>query len=106
MNADVFFEKDFKAINKHYFGKEKNTESVVELLYKFFYFYTYEFDPSSQEINVKEGGFTAKSEANKLPFSIVDPFEKYRNPGTSVKFETQAYAKIQMQFRAALDHFK
>mmetsp|Transcript_28370 Transcript_28370/g.27318 ORF Transcript_28370/g.27318 Transcript_28370/m.27318 type:complete len:200 (-) Transcript_28370:35-634(-) len=110
VNTDVFFEKDLKVINDHYLGKDRNTLSVPELLYEFFYFFTYCFDPQNQVINVKDGenGFAAKStkEEDKYPYSIVDPFETYRNPGISVKFDSPSHAKIQMQFRAALDHFK
>jgi DNA polymerase sigma len=43
-NTDAFFEKDLKVIEQHYMPKEKNTKSVAELIYEFFYFYVYTFD--------------------------------------------------------------
>jgi hypothetical protein len=43
-DTDVFFEKDSKIIEKYYMPKERNVKSVGELIYDFFYFYTYEFN--------------------------------------------------------------
>jgi len=93
--------------------KEENTKSVSQLLYEFFYFYVYEFDPSNMVINIKEAGsdsvsrkakngqslnrgagFTQKFHRDRFPFSIVDPFEVQRNPGCSVKFHSPAHKKI------------
>ena len=47
--TDTFFESDFKIIQEFYMAKEggRNTKTVAELLYEFFYFFVYEFDPSS-----------------------------------------------------------
>ena len=42
--TDAFFESDLKVIDAIYMPKERNTKSVAELIYEFFYFYTYEFD--------------------------------------------------------------
>lgn len=42
--TDTFFESDFKIIQEFYMPKEKNNKSCAELLYEFFYFYTYVFD--------------------------------------------------------------
>ena len=84
----------------------ENKQSVTELIYDFFYFYTYEYDQKNQLINIKDGGFTRKFMRDKYPFSIVDPFETQRNPGCSVKFQSDGHKKIMMQFRAALDHYK
>jgi hypothetical protein len=66
----------------------------------------YEFDPYKQIINIKDGeGFSPKFSRDKFPFSIVDPFETQRNPGCSVKFRSEGYKKIMMQFRTVLDQF-
>lgn len=121
--ADTFFESDLKVIKKSYLPKQANTKSVAQLLYEFFYFYTYEFDPALQLINIKQGedgpdgrskkdnrpltrpGFSLKQERDRFPFSIVDPFDSHRNPGSTVKFHSPGHKKIQAQFRAALDKF-
>ena len=56
-----------------------------QLIYDFFYFYSYEFDPNNQVINIKDTkGFSDKVKKNKYPYTIVDPFEDLRNPGVSV----------------------
>jgi len=87
--------------------KEENTMSVAQLIYKFFYFYVYEFDSTNMVVNVKEAGsdsvsrkardgktirggagFSQKFHKDRFPFSIVDPFEVQRNPGCSIKFHS------------------
>ena len=50
-------------------------------------------------------GFSQKFNRDRFPFSIIDPFEVQRNPGSSVKFHSPAHKKIIRQFRAALDKF-
>jgi len=107
--TDAFFELDFKIIQEYYLPKEggRNTKTVAELLYEFFYFYTYEFDSHSQVIDVKNGGgFSPKCSRDRYPFSIVDPFEATRNPGCSVYVNSEAHRIIMMQFRNALDRFR
>lgn len=36
--------------------KEENKKSIAQLVYEFFYFYVYEFNPSNMVINIKETG--------------------------------------------------
>lgn len=87
-------------------GDSRNTKTVAELLYEFFYFYTYEFDQRTQVIDVKNGGgFSLKCSRDRYPFSIVDPFEPTRNPGCSVYMNSDAHRSIMMQLRSALDRF-
>lgn len=87
--------------------KERNTKSIAELIYEFFYFYVYEFDYNNQVIDIKNSsGFSPKCSRDKYPFSIVDPFEASRNPGCSVYMNSDSHKKIMMQFRSALDRFK
>lgn len=96
METDAFFENDLKIIDAVYMDKEKNTQSIAELIYGFFFFYTYDFDQTRQQINVKDGGFTEKETKDKCPFSIVDPFESQRNPGRSVLMHSEGHKKIMM----------
>lgn len=42
----MFFEKNPKVIMEHYMGKQLNEKSVAELVYEFFTFYCYDFDPN------------------------------------------------------------
>jgi hypothetical protein len=69
-------------------------------------FFLYEFESASTVISIKEnGGFTRKFQPDKLPFSIVDPFDVHKNPGRTVKMGSQPHKQILHQFRAALDRF-
>ena len=86
--------------------KERNTQSVAELLFDFFYFFSYQFNGNSQVIDVKNSkGFTPKISKDLFPFTIVDPFEQQRNPGSSVLMNSKGHKKIMMHFRSALDQF-
>lgn len=76
IETDVFFEKDQKLIEEHYLPKVKNTASVGQLLYEFFVYYLYEYEPSMQIVSPKDrGGFARKYNPDKMPFSIIDPFD-------------------------------
>jgi hypothetical protein len=106
-DTDCFFENDFKLIQEFYMPKERNTKSIAELIYEFYFFYTYQYDSTSYVIDVTSGtGFSEKWTKDKYPFSIVDPFEVTRNPGCSVYKNSDSHRKIMMQFRAALDKFR
>lgn len=86
IETDAFFESDQKIIQEHYMPKTLNTSPVGQLLYEFFVFYLYEFEPTRQIISIKETtGFTRKCKPDKLPFSIIDPFDMHKNPGRTVK---------------------
>ena len=104
--TDTFFEQDLKIIQEFYMPKERNTKSVSELLFDFFYFFSYQFNSNSQVIDVKNSkGFTPKISKDLTPFTIVDPFEQQRNPGSSVLMNSKGHKKIMMHFRSALDQF-
>ena len=109
IETDAFFEGDLNVIAKEYIIKDpeqRNKASVGQLLYEFFVFFLYEFDPNSQVISVKEpSGFARKCQSDKLPFSIVDPFDVHKNPGRHVKTNSVQHKRIMMQFRIALDRF-
>jgi DNA polymerase sigma len=88
IETDAFFENDPEVIKTDYLPQEgkRNTSSVGQLLYEFFVFFLYEFDASSEVISIKElNGFARKFQPDKLPFSIVDPFDVHKNPGRTVK---------------------
>ena len=106
IETDAFFENNLATIQKEYLGASRNTATVGQLLYEFFVFFLYEFDPASQVISVKEpSGFARKCQSDKLPFSIVDPFDVHKNPGRHVKNNSVQHKRIMMQFRIALDRF-
>ena len=107
IETDAFFENNLDVIQKEYVGKSpRNNASVGQLLYEFFVFFLYEFEPASQVISVKEpSGFARKCQSDKLPFSIVDPFDVHKNPGRHVKTNSVQHKQIMMQFRVALDRF-
>jgi len=106
IETDAFFESNLQVINDNYMTKVTNTSPVGQLLYEFFVFYFYEFEPTRQIISIKEPtGFTRKCQSDKLPFSIVDPFDVHKNPGRTVKASSTQHKQIMMQFKAALDRF-
>jgi len=92
IETDAFFENNQKIIQQEYLPKAsqpKNTATVGQLLYEFFVFFLYEFDHNKQVISIKEpGGFSRKCQPDKLPFSIVDPFDVHKNPGRHVKLNS------------------
>jgi DNA polymerase sigma len=88
IETDAFFENDLDVIRSKYLPKEdkRNSATVGQLLYEFFVFFLYEFDSTSEVISIKEqNGFAKKFQPDKLPFSIVDPFDVHKNPGRTVK---------------------
>lgn len=92
IETDCFFEDNLDVIAKHYMpkpGEPRNTSSVGQLLYEFFVFYLYEHDHTTQAIAIKEpGGFARKYAGDKMPFSIIDPFDNHKNPGRTVKLNS------------------
>lgn len=97
IETDAFFESDLDVIKRYYMQPEgkSNTSTVGQLLYEFFVFYLYEFDPANAIISVKEqNGFTRKFQPDKLPFSIVDPFDVHKNPGRTVKMGSPQHKQI------------
>ena len=56
IETDAFFESDLDVINTKYLPKEdkRNTATVGQLLYEFFVFFLYEFDPAIEVISIKE----------------------------------------------------
>eukprot|EP00351_Strombidinopsis_sp_SopsisLIS2011_P004836 CAMPEP_0116887768 /NCGR_PEP_ID=MMETSP0463-20121206/22407_1 /TAXON_ID=181622 /ORGANISM="Strombidinopsis sp, Strain SopsisLIS2011" /LENGTH=50 /DNA_ID=CAMNT_0004551097 /DNA_START=1016 /DNA_END=1168 /DNA_ORIENTATION=- len=46
-------------------------------------------------ISVKDtNGFVKKYEKDNFPFSIIDPFDVQRNPGSTVRFNQNGHKKI------------
>lgn len=61
IETDAFYEKNLDVIEKEYMPRQRNTTSVGQLLYEFFVFFLYEFDPTNEVISVKEpNGFARK----------------------------------------------
>ena len=97
IETDAFFENNLSVIQKEYIGTTRNTAPVGQLLYEFFVFFLYEFDPQKYVISVKEpSGFARKCQSDKLPFSIVDPFDVHKNPGRHVKTNSVQHRQIMM----------
>jgi hypothetical protein len=95
IETDAFFESDLQVIKEYYMPRVPNTQCVGQLLYEFFVFYLYEFEPTRQIISIKEPtGFMRKCQSDKLPFSIVDPFDVHKNPGRTVKASSAQHKQI------------
>ena len=75
---------DLTEVKKYYSESEKNTSSVSELVYGFFYFYMHTFDSEGTFINISSDGFIPKETQTKYPFDIIDPYGQ-QNPGRSVQ---------------------
>lgn len=73
---------------------EKEEFSVSQLIYNFFHFYSYDFDPESMQIDIPKGGFSYKDEHDTSAFSIIDPFDLHNNPGKHVKTFSDEHMKI------------
>ena len=56
IETDAFFESNLEVIQREYMPKDgkRNTASVGQLLYEFFVFFLYEFDPLNEVISIKE----------------------------------------------------
>ena len=46
IETDAFFESNLQVIKDHYMPKVLNTTPASQLLYEFFVFYLYEFEPT------------------------------------------------------------
>ena len=69
--------------------KEENTKSVAQLIYEFYYFYVYEFDPQNMVINIKDGSECVQSRgfANTPGRNTAPVFQDGApRPGFSKKF--------------------
>ena len=92
---------DLAVINEKYSKSEKNTSSVSELVYGFFYFYMHTFDSEGTFINISSDGFIPKETKTKYPFDIMDPYGQ-KNPGRSVQKEGWGIYETIKQFREQL----
>jgi len=55
IETDAFFESDLSVISKRYLQEDRrNTATVGQLLYEFFVFFLYEYDPVNEVISIKE----------------------------------------------------
>ena len=88
--TNIYFEKDINKIDNYMTqltkGKE-NKETVVNLLIKFFEYYSYFYD-DKQKISIHKGlRESVKDVEDNFAFSIEDPFEVAHNPGkTMIKY--------------------
>ena len=95
--TNIYFEKDMNKIDNYMEkltnGKE-NKETVVNLLIKFFEFYSYFFD-DNQKISIhKELRESVKDVEDNFAFSIEDPFEAAHNPGKTMTKTTLNYSQF------------
>ena len=92
INCNVYFEEDMEKV-KTYMNiinnNETNTESVTELLIKFFEFYAYKYDQSFL-ISISNSEKKVPS-SEHIAFPIEDPFDIEHNPGKSMKLNTPQY---------------
>jgi DNA polymerase sigma len=92
INCNVYFEEDMEKV-KTYMNiinnNETNTESVTELLIKFFEFYAYKYDQSFL-ISISNSEKKVPS-SEHIAFPIEDPFDIEHNPGKSMKLNSPQY---------------
>ena len=88
VSTNLYFESDMKKIENYlnYINKgEKNEESVGNLILKFFEYYSYFYD-DKYLISIKRNSLEEclKEKKDNYAFSIEDPFELNKNPGSSM----------------------
>ena len=95
--ANIHIEENIEKIDKYmdYINKgEKNTESVSNLLLKFFEYYAYFYD-NSEPISInKQIEITYNSKHKDKGFFIQDPFELNKNPAKSMILNSSQYNKF------------
>ena len=88
ISTNLYYESDKNKIEKYmnYINKgEKNEESVGNLILKFFEYYSYYYD-DKYFISIKRNSLEEclKVKNDNYAFSIEDPFENNKNPGSSM----------------------
>lgn len=92
MNCNVYFEEDMEKVKEYMKvinNNTDNTDSVAELLVKFFEFYAYKYDHSFL-ISISNSEKKLSS-SEHIAFPIEDPFDIEHNPGKSMKLNTPQY---------------
>ena len=97
IKTNIYYEEDLNKI-KAYMNKvnkgQENKESAVNLLVKFFEYYSYFFN-SEQKISInKDLNESVKLNNDNIAFSIEDPFDKQHNPGKSMTINSIQYLKF------------
>ena len=97
IKTNIYYEEDLNKIkvymNKINNGLE-NKESAVNLLVKFFEYYSYFFD-NNQIISInRDLSECIKSKSDNIAFSIEDPFDKQHNPGKSMQINSIPYSRF------------
>ena len=95
--TNIHFEKNKDKVEKYmnFINKgEKNTESVGNLLLKFFEYYAYYYDKNIKISINKNLEESKKKSKDHLAFSIEDPFESNHNPGKYMKINNNKYNKF------------
>ncbi|CAG8493206.1 39336_t:CDS:2 [Gigaspora margarita] len=81
------------------FKNKKNNESIGELLLKFFYHFSYEFDYNSNVVSLRQGKYLTKKEKNwnnYIGLCVEEPINPERNLGNSLKSES--FKKLKNEF--------
>ena len=97
IKTNIYYEEDLNKI-KGYMNKInkglENKESAVNLLVKFFEYYSYFFD-SEQTISInRDLNECIKSKSDNIAFSIEDPFDKQHNPGKTMQINSIPFSKF------------
>ena len=95
--ANIHIEENIEKIEKYmnYINKgEKNTESVSNLLLKFFEYYAYFYDNSEPITINKQIEITYNSKNKDKRFFIQDPFELNKNPAKRMILNSYQYKKF------------
>ena len=97
IKTNIYYEEDLNKI-KGYMNKInkglENKESAVNLLVKFFEYYSYFFD-NDQIISInRDLNECIKNKSDNIAFSIEDPFDKQHNPGKSMQINSIPYSRF------------
>ena len=97
IKTNIYYEEDLNKI-KGYMNKInkglENKESAVNLLVKFFEYYSYFFD-NDQIISInRDLNECIKNKSDNIAFSIEDPFDKQHNPGKTMQINSIPYSRF------------
>jgi DNA polymerase sigma len=98
VKTNIYYEEDLQKIRAYMSqvnkGKE-NTDTVSQLLVKFFEYYSYYFDYYEQKVAIhKEAKDLFKNSPDNVAFSIEDPFDPTHNPGKSMLINSSQFNKF------------
>ena len=92
LNTNLYFEEDMDKVNEYMKiinNSAENTDSVTELIVKFFEYYAYQYD-HKYLISISSSEQKLSS-SEHIAFPIEDPFDIEHNPGKSMKLNTPQY---------------